>query len=255
MVAKTELTKEEAARMPMMRHLREMRDRIAKSAIVLIITICISFVFTPQLIEILKAPAGNVDLQAIELVENLSVFVKVALVSGIILAMPFLVYQLLAYVSPALTRKEKSYIYKIIPFVTIMFLGGVAFAYYIALPPALYFLLGFMQGVAETVPRISDYINVVTRIILAVGLIFETPVIIMFLARMGLVTPQWLAKRRKLWVVLAFIIAAIITPTFDPINQTIIALPLIILLEMSILLARFVYRKRKETVPEEADIG
>jgi len=255
MVAKTELTEEQAARMPMMRHLRELRDRIVKSVIILIVTICISFVFTPQLIEILKAPAGNVNLQAIELVEKLSVFVKVALASGFILAMPFLVYQLLSYISPALTKKERSYIYGIIPFVTIMFLVGVAFAYYIALPPALYFLLGFMPDVAETVPRISDYINVVTRIIIAIGCIFETPIIIMFLARMGLVTPQWLASKRRLWIVLAFIIAAIITPTFDPINQSIIALPLIVLLELSILLARIVYRKKKESAPEEAGSG
>ena len=253
MAAKTELTEQEIAKMPITKHLRELRDRIGKSVIVLIITVCVAFVFTPQLIEILKMPAGDVTLQAIELVEKLEVFVKVALAGGIILAMPFLVYQLLAYVSPALTRKEKTYIYGIIPFVTVMFLAGVAFAYFIALPPALYFLLGFMPDVAETVPRLSDYINVVTRIIVAVGCIFETPIIVMFLARMGIVTPQWLAKRRKLWVVLAFVVAAIVTPTFDPINQTIIALPLIILLELSILLARFVYKKRNEPSPEELE--
>ena len=173
MAAKTELTEQEIAKMPITKHLRELRDRIGKSVIVLIITVCVAFVFTPQLIEILKMPAGDVTLQAIELVEKLEVFVKVALAGGIILAMPFLVYQLLAYVSPALTRKEKTYIYGIIPFVTVMFLAGVAFAYFIALPPALYFLLGFMPDVAETVPRLSDYINVVTRIIVAVGCIFE----------------------------------------------------------------------------------
>jgi sec-independent protein translocase protein TatC len=88
--------------------------------------------------------------------------------------------------------------------------------------------------------------------IVSVGLVFETPIIIMFLARMGLVSPQWLASRRKLWVILAFVISALITPTFDPINQTIIALPLIILLELSIILSRFVYKKRDESVPEEA---
>ena len=133
-----------------------------------------------------------------------------------------------------------------------MFLFGVAFAYFIALPPALNFLLKFMSDIAEPQIRISNYINIVTRLIVSVGLIFETPIIIMFLSRMGIVSPQWLARRRRLWIVLAFVIAALITPTFDPINQTIIALPLIILLELSILLAKLVYKKRAEPAPAEA---
>ena len=237
-----------------MLHLREMRNRIARSVIVLVITTALAFIFTPQILEFLKAPAGNIDLQAIELVENLAVFFKVALAAGIIIGMPFLVYQLFAFVAPALTGKEKRYIYRILPAITVMFFGGVAFAYYVALPPALDFLLKFMSDVAEPQIRISDYINVVTRLIVAVGLVFETPIIIMFLARMGIVTPQWLARRRKLWIVSAFVIAAIITPTFDPINQTIIALPLIILMELSIFLSRFVYKKRAESAPAEADL-
>jgi len=248
-VAKTDSHKVTAGKMPIMLHLREMRDRLVKSVIALVIGTVIGFIFGPQIIEILKAPAGNIDLQAIELVENLTVFFKVALATGIIIAMPFLVYQLFAFVSPALTSKEKSYIYRILPFITVMFLAGVAFAYFIALPPALHFLTTFMSNVAEPQIRVSDYINVVTKMLLAVGLVFETPVIIMFLARMGIVSPQWLARRRKLWVVLAFVLAAIITPTIDPINQTIIALPLIILLELSIWLAKLVYKKKLEPSP------
>jgi sec-independent protein translocase protein TatC len=127
-----------------------------------------------------------------------------------------------------------------------MFLAGVAFAYYVALPPALGFLLNFGSGIAESQIRIENYINVVIRLILMVGLVFETPIIIMLMARLGLVTPQWLAKRRKLWIILSFVLAAIITPTFDPINQMIIAFPLIILLELSIWLSRLVYKKRGE---------
>ena len=135
-----------------------------------------------------------------------------------------------------------------------MFFSGVIFAYYVALPPALNFLLNFMSDIAEPQIRISNYINIVSRLIVSVGLIFETPIIIMFLARMGIVTPQWLARRRKLWIVSAFVIAAIITPTFDPINQTIIALPLIILMEASIFLSRFVYKERGKPAPVEANL-
>ena len=238
-------------RMPIMSHLREMRDRITKSAIALAVGIAIGFIFCPQIIEILKAPAGNIQLQAIELLENLSVYFKVALAGGLIIAMPFLVYQMIAFAAPGLTPRERGYIYRILPAVTIMFIGGVAFAYFVALPPALDFMKNFMSNIAEPQIRISNYIDIVVRLIVAVGIVFETPIIIMFMARMGLVSPQWLARRRRLWVVLAFVIAAIITPTFDPINQCIIAIPLLILLELSILLARFVYKKRGEAVPAE----
>jgi sec-independent protein translocase protein TatC len=242
-------------KMPMMLHLREMRDRVLRSVIAIIIAGVISFIFTPQIIEILQARApADTNFQAIELVENLTVYIKVALAGAIIIAMPFLVYQLFGFISPAMTRKEKGYILKILPFIVFMFMAGVAFAYYIALPPALAFLTNFMQDVAETAPRISDYINVVTRLLVSVGLVFETPVIIMFLARMGIVSPQWLAKRRKMWIVLAFVLSAFITPTIDPIVQTVIALPLIILLELSIILARLVYKKN-EPVPAEADLS
>jgi sec-independent protein translocase protein TatC len=249
---KTESSQAAQAKMPMMRHLREMRDRVARSVIVMVITTAFTFIFGEQILRILIHPAGDINLQAIELVENIAVYFKIALAGGVILAMPFLVYQMFAFIGPALTSKEKSYIYRIIPVVTIMFFGGVLFAYFVALPPALNFLLNWMSDIAEPQIRISDYVNIVTRMIVSVGLVFETPIIIMFLARMGLVSPQWLASRRKLWVILAFVISALITPTFDPINQTIIALPLIILLELSIILSRFVYKKRDESVPEEA---
>ena len=252
MVTKTEKLKTPATKMPMMSHLREMRDRLVKSVIAIAIGTAIGFIFGPQIIEILKVQAGDITLQAIEPIENLSVYFKVSLATGIIITMPFLVYQLFAYVSPALTSKEKSYIYRVLPAITIMFLGGVAFAYFIALPPALGFLQNFMSSAAEAQWRISEYINIVTRLIVAVGLVFETPIIIMFLTRMGVVTPQWLARRRKLWIILSFVVAAIITPTFDPINQTIIALPLIILLELSIFLSRFVYKKRIEQTQAKA---
>jgi sec-independent protein translocase protein TatC len=235
-----------------MRHLTEMRDRIFKSVIAIIIGTVLGFIFTRPILAFLIAPGGDIDLQAIELVENIAVYFKVSLAAGIIFSMPFLVYQLFAFASPALTRKEKRYIYMIVPAVSLMFLGGVAFAYYVALPPALGFLDSFLTDIAETQIRISNYINIVTRLIVAVGFIFETPIIIMALARMGIVSPQWLARRRKLWVVAAFVIAALITPTFDPINQSIVALPLIVLLELSIFLSKFVYKKRGESSPAES---
>ena len=130
-------------------------------------------------------------------------------------------------------------------------MGGVAFAYFIALPPALRFLDQFMSDIASTEWLISDYLNVVTRMLLVIGVVFETPIIIMMLARMGLVSPNWLATKRRWWVVLAFVISALITPTMDPITQSIIAIPLILLLELGIILARLVYKKKEDNVPSE----
>ena len=132
------------------------------------------------------------------------------------------------------------------PFIGGLFLSGVAFAYYVALPAALGFLLSFGADIATPEIRVSNYINIVTRLLVAVGVSFEMPIIIMVLARVGIVSPEWLAGKRKVWVVVAFILGALITPTFDPINQTIIALPLIVLYELSILLARIVRKRKNE---------
>jgi sec-independent protein translocase protein TatC len=242
--------------MPIKGHLVELRDRIAKSVIAMVITTAISFIFAKTLILILKAPASSVHFQAITPTENIAVYFKVALAGGFIIAMPFLVYQMISFIAPGLTSKEKRTIFQLIPFITILFASGVLFAYFVALPPAMGFLSEFMSDVAANEWRLSEYISIVSRMILYVGLIFETPLIIMILARMGLVSPQWLANKRKLWFVLAFVLSALITPTMDPINQSIIAIPLIVLLELSIILARFVYKKREPKgaaeVPQKA---
>ncbi len=237
-------------RMPFMNHLKELRDRLMWSAIAVVISTGIALALGNRIIDLLVKPAGpDIHLVATELLENMSVWFKVSLWSGVIIAMPFLVYQLFAYVAPGLTSKEKGLVFKILPAIVFMFVGGVAFAYYVALPPALHFLYTFNEDIAETLIRIDNYINVVTRLILAVGLVFETPIIIMGLARLGVVSPQWLAARRRMWIIVAFIVAAIITPTFDPINQCIIAIPLILLLELGILLSRLVYKKKREVPP------
>ena len=245
-------------KMPIMEHLVEVRNRLFKSVAAIIVTTILAFIFYKQIFLFLTGPApDDLNLQTITIMEPLSIFFRVCLTAGIVVAMPFLVYQLFAFVSPALTGKEKRYIYMILPAVAVMFFIGVAFAYYVALPRAMGFFATFGKDLVgenglSIAPTISSYINIVTRLLLGVGLMFETPIIIMVLTRMGLVTPKWLAARRKLWIVLAFVIAALITPTFDPINQTIIALPLIVLLEMSIWLAKLVQRKEPSVATPES---
>lgn len=238
--------------MTILSHLAELRKRLIRSVIVVAITVIISFIFYPQIFDLLisRAPTG-IELQAIEMTEMLGTIMRVSMASGVILAMPFLTYELIMFVSPALTRREKKYVYLVLPWITLMFGAGVAFSYFVLLPRITGFLLTFGSDIATIQPKIGSYISVVTRLLLAVGLVFEMPVLTTFLARVGIIKPKWLSERRKAAVILAFVLAAIITPTIDPINQSIVAAPLIVLYEISIWLAKLVYRKKaEEDTPE-----
>lgn len=231
------------ARRTVLSHLTELRQCLIKSAIAVVVTTIISFIFANQIFEILIRPAGDIDLIYIEMTEMIGTYMRVSLVAGIILAMPYLVYQFFMFVSPALSRKEKKYVYLILPWVTLMFAGGVAFGYFVLVPPATNFLISFGSEIATPQIKIGNYISVVTRLLLAIGLVFELPVITSFLARLGIITSKWLASRRRTAIIVAFILAAIITPTFDPINQSLVAAPLVILYEVSIWLAKLFQRK------------
>ena len=225
-------------------HLKEFRQRLIKSLIVLAITSIVSFVFAKQIFDILILPAGDINLIFIEMTEMIGTYMKVCLASGVVLTMPYLVYHVIMFVSPALTRKEKRAIYLILPWITLMFVGGILFGYFILIPPATNFLITFGSDIATPQIKIGNYISIVTRLLLAIGLVFEMPVITTFLARLGVITPKWLSSKRKTAIIFAFIVAAIITPTFDPLNQTLVAAPLVVLYELSIWLAKLVHRKK-----------
>jgi sec-independent protein translocase protein TatC len=230
-------------------HLTELRKRLIRSVIAVVITSILAFIFYQQIFDILISPAQNIELQAIEMTEMLGTIMRVCLVSGIILAMPYLIYELIMFVSPALTRREKRYVFLILPWITLMFAAGVAFAYFILIPRVTLFLLTFGSDIATIQPRIGNYINIVTRLLLLVGLVFEMPVLTTFLAKIGIVKSKWLADKRKAAIIVAFILAALITPTIDPINQSLVAAPLIVLYEMSIWLAKLVQPKEPRVVP------
>ncbi len=229
-------------------HLGELRQRLTKSVIAVLITTVLSFFFAKQIFNILILPAAGINLIYIEMTEMIGVYMRVCLTSGIILAMPYLIYQLLMFISPALTRKEKRNIYLMLPWITLMFAAGVVFGYFILIPPATKFLITFGSDIATPQIKIGSYISIVSRLLLAIGLVFEMPVITTFLSRLGIITPKWLADKRKPAIIFAFILAAIITPTFDPLNQALVAAPLLILLEMSIWFAKLVQRKQPQLV-------
>ena len=224
-------------------HLLELRTRLIRSLIAVAIASVLAFIFYDWIFYILKLPAEGINLIYIEMTEMIGTIMKVCLAAGIILAMPYLVYHGIMFVSPALTAKEKKYVYLILPWIALMFLGGVAFGYFILIPPATRFLTSFGADIATPEIRIGNYIALVTRLLLAIGFVFELPVITTFLARLGVLKPKWLSDHRRTAIIFAFILAAIITPTFDPINQSLVAIPLIVLYEMSIWLAKLVQPK------------
>ena len=228
-------------------HIAEIRQRLLKSAIAIVITTILSFVFARYIFQVLTLPVKGYPLIFIEMTEMIGTYMRVCLITGIILAMPYLVYQFFMFVAPALSSKEKRYVYLIVPWVALMFLGGVVFSYFILIPPAARFLFTFGSDIATPQIKIGNYVSIVARLLLAVGLIFELPVITTFLARLGVITSRWLANKRKGAFIIAFILSAMITPTVDPVNQCLVAVPLIVLYEMSIWLAR-IFQKRATDV-------
>jgi sec-independent protein translocase protein TatC len=158
--------------------------------------------------------------------------------------MPIIMYQFLMFVMPALTHQERKMVLLVLPLITVMFGGGVYFGYRFLIPPAIDFLLKFGSEVAEAQIRMSNYINFITRLLLAIGIIFELPVVTTFLARMGILTSKSLADRRRIMIILSFVLAAFITPTPDAVNQSIVAGTLIVLYEISIWMAKLAERRR-----------
>jgi sec-independent protein translocase protein TatC len=234
-------------------HFQELRRRLIRSVIAVAAGAVISFIFYEWIFWILIRPAEGINLIFTELTEMIGTIMRVCLASGLILAVPYLTVQAILFIRPALTAREERYVYIILPWIAIMFLGGVVFGYFILIPPAIGFLYTFGSDIASPMIKIGNYIGIITRLLIAIGLVFELPVVTTFLARMGIVSPQWLAGKRKMMIIVAFILAAIITPTFDPINQSLVAVPLIILYELSIWLAKVVYHKKAVAVEEPPD--
>ncbi len=242
----------EDKRLSLIGHILELRRRLMYSAIAVVITTALAFLRVEWIVEQLKRPAGNVELVYTQLQEMFSTYIKVALVAGVVLAMPFLVLQVILFIAPALTRKEKRFVFSILPGVMIAFASGVAFGFFVLLPPAIGFLLDFGGNMARPLITISNYISVVTTLLFWIGVCFELPVIMFFLAKLHLVGARRFSRARPVSYIVAFIIGAAVTPTSDPLNQALVAGPLIILYEFGILLARLAWRQPKEARPAKS---
>jgi len=236
-----------------MQHLAELRRRVLICVVAVIIGSAVAFAFFEQLIELLVRPARDLNLDDggqlvfTEVTELLTTAVKVSFVAGLVLAMPIVLYQVVMFVAPGLTGRERRYLFGFMPGAMLAFVSGVAFGYFVLTPPALHFLLTFGGDVAVPLIRVSNIINLMIRLLFWMGVAFETPLVMYLLAQLGIVSARGLARFRRYWVVVAFILGAIITPTFDPVNQGLVAIPLLVLYELGILLARFAGRGRQKS--------
>ena len=228
----------------LVQHLGELRNRVTVAAVAVVIGTAISFVYTTKLIQFLLVPVGGRKLITLTPTENFTTYFQVALISGIALAMPVILYEIYAYIDPALFPNERRFVRLLGLPIIALFVGGMAFCYYVMLPRALDFLVNFAPDVFESQLRASEYLTFVTTFILGIGVMFEVPVIIYALVRIHVVDRAWLAKQRRYVVLLAFLFGAFITPTPDPINQTLVALPMYLLFELGLFFSRFAVTPR-----------
>jgi sec-independent protein translocase protein TatC len=217
-------------------HLEELRKRLLVAIAALVTAAGLAFYFAPQLLDILATPVGGLEnLHVIRVTENITVTMKVALLGGVILAMPIIVYELLAFILPGLHSGEKRWIFIGAPAASLLFLVGVAFAYYVMLPVAIPFLTSFLKTQSNII--LSDYIDFVTNLLFYIGLSFEVPLIVFILAKLKLVTARLLLKQWRVAILVIAGIAAVATPTTDPVNMAILMVPLFFLYWVSVLLA------------------
>ncbi len=238
--------------MPLRNHMNELRKRLTIGVGAVVVTTIVAFIFHRRIIEFLLEPADALTevpgrLVFIDVTEMFGVAMKVSLVSGVVVALPILLSQVVLFVAPGLTPREKRYLYGFLPSILLSFAAGAAFGYYVLIPPAINFLVNFGGDIAEPTIRVSNYVNLVVMLLFWMGVVFETPVIMFLLAKLRVVSSGGFAKWRRHWIVVAFVLGALITPTFDPINQTLVAGPLIVLYEAGIWLSKLAGREPRGT--------
>lgn len=232
-------------------HLEALRRHLFRSIIALAITTGVSFIFAPRILDFLAQPIGGLEaLQAIEVTESVGAFMRVSLLTGFALALPYICFEIFAFINPGLKRAERVLVIVALPVAFLLFVGGIAFTYFVLLQPALNFLLHFM-GI-NTIPRPSNYVRFVTSLMLWIGLSFEFPLVIYVLAGLGLVRAGSLARSWRYAIVVIAIIAAVATPTVDPVNMSLVMAPMIVLYFVSVVLAAIAQAGRRRRAARTA---
>jgi sec-independent protein translocase protein TatC len=249
--AHADMAADDQGKMSFFDHLTELRNRIVWSLIPAGVGLLIALYFAKPVIRFLSRHL-NTELVFTSPTEAFWTYMKVAMIMGLFIAMPIILWNVWAFVAPGLHKHERKYAAPFVIIGSLLFIGGGAFAMLVVVPFAISFLVTFgqEQGLRPMI-TISSYIDFILKFTLAFGLVFEMPVVITLLSMVGVVTPQFLSKNRKYAVLINFVIAAILTPTPDIVNQSLMAGPLIILYEVGIICAR-VFARKKPSVPAGA---
>lgn len=227
-------------------HLEELRWRIIYSVLGILIGTVIAWIFIDFFVDkilLLPARTANFKLQNLRPFGQLFLYFQVAIMLGLIFSFPNVVYQLWRFISPALKSNEKKYIKWIVMFTTFCFICGVVFAYYIMLPLTLKFAAGFGSVAIQNNFSVDEYLSIVLNIILGAGLIFELPMLSFFLSKIGLLTPNLMRKYRRHAIVVIMILSAFLSPGTDPVSQVLLAVPLVLLYEISIFVSKIFQKK------------
>jgi sec-independent protein translocase protein TatC len=242
--------------MPFLSHIGELKRRLTWVALFFILTVGTSLAFHRHIIRFLVEPAEDLNaftggtLIFTDLTEFWGAAVKISVMTGALVTLPFFSLQMSLFLGPGLSSTERRWLYLLMPFALLSFAGGIAFGYFILIPPAISFLLNFAGDVATPLIRIGSYLNLVTMLLFWMGLSFELPVVMFFVAKIGVATPQFFLSKFKYAVVGAFVVGAMITPTFDPFNQSLVAGPIIVLYLVGYLLARVGAKRDKSESTE-----
>ena len=218
-------------------HLTELRGCLFRALAALVVGSAVSFHYLEQILATLTAPAGQ--LYYLRPAEAFMIYMKIALLGGLVLASPIVLYQVYSFVRPALTLRERHYTLCTIPVIISLFLGGMLFSYYLVFPRALEFFLGFGTGIIAPLISMESYLDFLLMLVVPFGFVFNIPVVLLLLAYLKLLPVETLGRYHKHVILAAFILAAFITPTPDIITQSLLALPMIILYEVSLVLCKW----------------
>ena len=233
------------AGMPFLHHIEELRKRLLKCALAVILCSGVAFAYAEQIVTYFVAPLDGVKLHVTEVTGSFMAYFKISLVVGLLVSTPVVLYQLWSFVSPGLYPSEKKKVLPVVFASTILFLGGAAFCYFLILPMALEFLIGFSDDLFTPIITVTSYISFTGMMLLGFGLSFQLPVIAYFLGRIGIVNSRMLSRGRRYAVIVILIVAGFLTPTPDIFTQLLMAVPLYLLYELSILLVRFTGKERQ----------
>jgi sec-independent protein translocase protein TatC len=237
---------ESGSEMSFLEHLEELRWRLIYSILGVVLGAVVCWIFIDFLVDvILLKPAreSGASLQNLKPFGQLFLYMQIAIIGGMIVSLPNIFYQLWKFIAPALRKNERKYILAIVIYSSVCFLGGIAFAYFVMLPLTLKFAAQFGSQDIVNQFAIDEYMSIIISVMLAAGLIFELPMISFFLTKLGILTPQFMKKYRKHSIVIIMIAAALLTPGTDPVSQIILAVPLVLLYELSIFISKLSLKK------------